>query len=108
MLGPDGLVTIFDDQTDAAVHGEAGDGQDAECPFQPEICDHGVRSQSVGETTESGAACCQGIGERSPLGEPLRDNTDGSCEAETHTKAKADALAQKKLPRMGRKGGADE
>lgn len=108
MLGSNGLVAILHDQTDTAVHNEADDGQDSERPLQPEVRNHGICSQGIGEATESGAACCQSVGERSPLGEPLWDNADGSCEAETQTEAEADALAQEKLPRMIREGGGDE
>lgn len=37
VLGSHGLVAVLHDQTDAAVHNEADDGQDAECPLQTEI-----------------------------------------------------------------------
>ena len=63
MLGSHGLVAVLHDQTDAAVDDEADNGQDAEGPLQPEIGDHGVGSQGVGETTESGTARCQGVSE---------------------------------------------
>lgn len=108
MNGADALVAITNNDDGDDVDEEGYYGQYPESPGKSDVLDHGIRAQGINDTAYSCSTCCEGVGERPLLREPLRYHPYGGSEEEAHSQAESHSLAEDQVPDLRGEGGANK
>jgi hypothetical protein len=104
----DSLIPVFDKDAAHTIHYKWDDSQDAKCPGQAKVGNHGVCGQWISEPAKARTTSGDGVGKGAFFNEPLRNNTTCGDEAKPKAYSKTEALAEEEVPNMGRKGSTDE